>query len=319
MPKKTKSLVQTRLFNDVYTMDFPAVIANLGPPRSGKTNFNQYFAQQMGHNFHWSLVICGSDSIVNDYYFINPEDKYPEYKREYIANLIKHQSSKKAKENNEHACLYLDDVMGVMNMTDPPVKALFSKYRHYRITIVLNMQYIRQNIPGIIKEATSYASIFRLSTKESKEAAYDAYGGRMDKDIFMDLIRDLPQYAFLFYDNYYGLNRIAGPKNTGGDTIDIDDNGNLISFKQEEPKNIAATDDDDNTMIDDNEDDPNPKKRKRYDSESLMMDPALRRKYKKEMQGSGYKNLQKGILPKEYRLVYIPGDEYIDFELKPNK
>ena len=55
----------------------------------------------------------------------------------------------------EHMVIIMDDLLSRINFTDPKMIELFTRHRHYNISIVVAAQNISKSIHPIIREQTS--------------------------------------------------------------------------------------------------------------------------------------------------------------------
>jgi hypothetical protein len=185
-------------FNQLYKLNGPFIMTSIGRPESGKTSFHTYCMYNMGHIFNEVYAICGSPSAGTDYYFIKKGNLSRTFNKKFIVSILAY-----AEDNpDKQFALFLDDLVGTVDMLDDVIKALVSKFRHYNMTLFFGLQSVRQGVPTLLKDATTYAVMFTQSTGISMNAVHEAFGEEIPKNIFFPLMRKMPKFCFLFYDNY---------------------------------------------------------------------------------------------------------------------
>ena len=90
-----------------------------------------------------------------------------------IRSLMQYQYNTKGK---NHVAVILDDILAVINFDDKLMIELFTRHRHYNMSIVISAQNITKTIHKIIRNMISIFVTFDLPSLESSDAVYKAFG-----------------------------------------------------------------------------------------------------------------------------------------------
>ena len=90
-----------------------------------------------------------------------------------IRSLMQYQYNTGGK---NHVAVILDDILAVINFDDKLMIELFTRHRHYNMSIVISAQNITKTIHKIIRNMISIFVTFDLPSLESSDAVYKAFG-----------------------------------------------------------------------------------------------------------------------------------------------
>ena len=90
-----------------------------------------------------------------------------------IRSLMQYQYNSGGK---HHVAVILDDILAVINFDDKLMIELFTRHRHYNMSIVISAQNITKTIHKIIRNMISIFVTFDLPSLESSDAVYKAFG-----------------------------------------------------------------------------------------------------------------------------------------------
>ena len=90
-----------------------------------------------------------------------------------IRSLMQYQYNSGGK---HHIAVILDDILAVINFDDKLMIELFTRHRHYNMSIVISAQNITKTIHKIIRNMISIFVTFDLPSLESSDAVYKAFG-----------------------------------------------------------------------------------------------------------------------------------------------
>ena len=148
-------------------MDFDIIdgsIAIIAKRKSGKSVLTSYLLQMYHKLFNKIIIISGTESV-NQFYsklpFIDKKFIRGEWDESYINSLIKHlekinEGKTKGDKSMKHVLLVLDDIMSSFDThSSKAFKLLFTRGRHYGITVITIQQYITQ-IPPVCRNNCDY-------------------------------------------------------------------------------------------------------------------------------------------------------------------
>ena len=133
--------------------------------KSGKSFLARYFLDKHKNDFEKIILICPTEKI-NEFYkgLVNDKDVYDTVSEEWIKSLL-NKISNTEKDKRKNVLLICDDVGNEPFVKTPAFKNLFSKGRHYLISIMYLAQYLymlpaqcRSNIDYLICGQMNVAS-----------------------------------------------------------------------------------------------------------------------------------------------------------------
>ena len=132
---------------------------------SGKTFLTRYLLDQYKHDFDKIILVCPTEKI-NGFYkgLVNDKDVYETIDENWIKQLM-NKIANLPKEKHKPILLIFDDVGNEPFVGTTAFKNLFSRGRHYKISIIFISQYLymlpaqaRSNIGYLIVGQTNVAS-----------------------------------------------------------------------------------------------------------------------------------------------------------------
>ena len=147
------------------------------------------------HDFNCIILYSKTARYETEYDFINEDCKYDGDLDELITNILNYQ-----KKNLNNNLLFLLDDLDVTKKSDM-LSDLFTKSRHFRITILLSSQYVKTLVSSTIRSNFHYLFFNQLNF-ENLECIYKIVYIDIDKKSFFNFIYNIKEkYAFFFYDN----------------------------------------------------------------------------------------------------------------------
>ena len=124
-----------------------------------------------------------------------------DYTEDKIKKIMQTQKSRIQQGKKSRLLLILDDCLGSVNFKSDTLKELISNRRHYKISIVIGVQYIKA-LPPMMRIQTDYLMLYKLSSKESMRMI--GYMWLHDRPDYEDFINKntSPKYYALFVDTY---------------------------------------------------------------------------------------------------------------------
>lgn len=155
-------------------IDIPSVVLIAAPPGSGKSHLIRWILREkcLAGEFNHGLVITSTKNFSEDYDFLPSSWVKSEYRDSLIEKFIQIQE-----DNPEsQAFLVLDDVIGKATLKSKTFLNLITCFRHYRITILIAVQYINNHICATIKTCARYGIWFQHGDENSLKCIFQAFG-----------------------------------------------------------------------------------------------------------------------------------------------
>ena len=173
---------------------------------SGKSQLMRYIILKSKHYFKKIFVICPTEQI-NHFYqgLIKDENIFDAYNEQWVENLMK----RMAKENDgktdkeaSHVLLILDDCCSDTNFhQSKTLKQLFTKGRHYKISLMITSQY-PYHVPPICRVNCDYIAVGQLNTQGIEILTKEFLMGNITKKDFLKMYyNSTNNYKFLLINN----------------------------------------------------------------------------------------------------------------------
>ena len=156
----------------------PTAMLIFGPPKRGKS----YLLKQMFMNppidpetrkSAIQIMVIFTPTFKDWADVPNSKKCVRSWSRNNIKALMKYQMETNGK---NHAAVVIDDLLAVISYDDEVMVELFTRHRHYNMTIVISAQNITKTIHPIIRNMISIFVTFDLPSLESGKILYDAFG-----------------------------------------------------------------------------------------------------------------------------------------------
>ena len=188
---------------DLSKMQKYPVICLLGKRRSGKTwairdiVYNHFHKQR---KYKFVILVSPTARLNEDYAFIPDDFKFEEFSETLLMSLMKRQADllKKDKKSAIDTLLILDDVVNLADKSQAGIlSSLLVKSRHYRISIILSLQYMKaREFPPASRDNLDYIFVFPQNNKENIRNIVDQWlGGNKEKEEQgYRLVYEVPDY-----------------------------------------------------------------------------------------------------------------------------
>lgn len=162
-----------------------STVVFLGKRRSGKTTYAMYFSRFLEKYCGRFLVMCGTTDTLEEWVKGMPRLYVMMGNIEVLRKLIAYQSKKvaccrrqnKAIPKHVKVAVFLDDLgRNKEFMNHPVVRDLYNNGRHYGITVVSNLQYLKQ-LPAQNRDNIDYLGVLYVRNSKGVRDLYDEFGG----------------------------------------------------------------------------------------------------------------------------------------------
>ena len=190
-------------------MDFDIVnktVILCGKRCSGKSQLMRYIIMMSKHHFKKMFVICPTEQI-NHFYkgLIDEKNIFESFNEDWVQRLMKEMgkvNDGKKDKDASHIFLILDDCCSDTNFhQSKSLKQLFTKGRHYKITIAILCQY-PYNVPPICRVNCDYIAVGQLNTQGIEILTKEFLMGDITKKDFLKMYyNSTNDYKFLLINN----------------------------------------------------------------------------------------------------------------------
>ena len=152
-----------------------------GPPKRGKS----YLLKQMFNN---PPTVEGKPAIQSVVVFTPSRDDWADvpgaclrdYSPANLALLMKYQSQMESKGKAGHLVIILDDLLARIDFGSKLISELFTRHRHYNISVILAAQNISKYIHPIIRQQVKRFIMFDPPSLESCRVIHAAFGSNWE-------------------------------------------------------------------------------------------------------------------------------------------
>ena len=173
---------------------------------SGKSQLMRYIILKNIHLFKAKWLICPTEKI-NRFYgdIFKPEHVFESYSDGWVNKLLdKMAHENKGKSDNEasHVLLVLDDVCSDTDFHHSKTfKQIFTKGRHYKITLIITAQY-PYHIPPIARVNCDWFLCGQINTQGLEILCTEFIAGNISKQEFVKMYyKATNNYGFLLINN----------------------------------------------------------------------------------------------------------------------
>jgi hypothetical protein len=173
---------------------------------SGKSVLLKYIIQKNKHLFDAKFLICPTEKI-NKFYgdVFKPENVYETYSDNWVFALMDKMAKineGKNDKDSKHVLLVLDDVCSDTDFHHSKTfKQLFTKGRHYKISLIITAQY-PYHISPIARVNCDWFLCGQINTQGLEIICTEFIAGDIDKNSFIKMYyRATSNYGFLVINN----------------------------------------------------------------------------------------------------------------------
>jgi len=191
--------------------DYP-VIVNLSRRKGGKTFMTRHFVRDFfvkKKKIKNILVISETGLFNDDYLWLDKSRIVSSFNEDLIESILDRQ--KKLIENDRKGdnelLLILDDVINMSDSNRTNIKLLsrlFTLSRHFKISVILNTQYIKADVfPPICRDNSDVLICFIQNNKDNKKMISQTWLSIDDNDMGFELVDKIPDehHRVLVIDN----------------------------------------------------------------------------------------------------------------------
>ena len=173
---------------------------------SGKSQLMRYIILMSKHLFKKIFVICPTEQI-NHFYkgLVDEKNVFESYNEQWVEKLMKalaKENDGKRDKDASHILLILDDCCSDTNFhQSKTLKQLFTKGRHYKITIAILCQY-PYHVPPICRVNCDYICVGQLNTQGIEILTKEFLMGDISRKDFLKMYyNSTNDYKFLLINN----------------------------------------------------------------------------------------------------------------------
>ena len=173
---------------------------------SGKSRLLRYIVLMNKNKFDKIFIICPTEPLNSFYKGIVPDENiFDEYSDKWMEAFFKRTSEENSKlddKNKKNVLIVLDDICSDVSMhTCKPIKKIFTRGRHSRISIIITAQYL-YHISPIQRNNCDFLLVGQLNKQGLDILASEFLLGNITKQDFIKLYyNSTNDYKFLLINN----------------------------------------------------------------------------------------------------------------------
>jgi len=191
--------------------DYP-VIVNLSRRKGGKTFMTRHIVREYfvkKKKIKNILVISETGLFNDDYLWIKKDRIVSSFNEELIESILDRQKKliENDKKGDNELLLILDDVVNMADSNRTNIKLLarlFTLSRHFKISVILNTQYIKADVfSPIMRDNCDLLICFIQNNKDNKKMISQSWLSIDDNDMGYELVDKIPNedHRVLIIDN----------------------------------------------------------------------------------------------------------------------
>lgn len=177
-----------------------------GKRNSGKSQLLRYIVSEEKDKYHQIYLFCPTEKI-NSFYegIIKPENIFNEYDENWTNTLMDKLSKINGnvkQEDAKHVLLILDDCCSDTNFRQSPsFKILCTRGRHFKLSLIITSQYLRQLAP-VSRSNADWILVSQMNSQSNKILADEFLHGTLTKKEFISMYyKATSNYGFLVINN----------------------------------------------------------------------------------------------------------------------
>jgi adenylate kinase family enzyme len=186
-------------------IDVPSVSLLVGKPGSGKSTLLRQIIYNLALNksIDYMYIFCETsfNKETNKYDFLDERFICNNYNVNTVKKVIWKQKEEIENGSNKNLLIVFDDVAGI-DFKSKFWQKVISNYRHYRLTLLFAIQYIKSILPPIFRTCSRYAMIYFTDDTDSLEAIKKTYmmNFKKNQDVYDYISKNTGDYKFIFID-----------------------------------------------------------------------------------------------------------------------
>jgi len=211
----------------------PFAIGCIAKRESGKSYLTKYLVKYWTEQKQFDKVfaITNTNSVNNEYDYLPEGNIFNRFEEKIISNLMELQRQAinqfgKDSKKIQRVLLILDDVIGSLPPRNKILEELYSQGRHYKISLILNIQISKNELDPTIRSNLDYF-IIGYNGKRTFSNLYDEVDFPGNEQEFIRFLSDnTTDHNFVVY-----INKIIQEKDPRARYKIIKATGNLDNFK----------------------------------------------------------------------------------------
>lgn len=183
----------------------PFILLIVGKPGQGKSHLIKYLCYDLTQtNKVDTIYLFGGSTFTGAYDYL-PNSKIGKYNDNNLKKIVCWQLDRIKTGKVKDILIIFDDVMNLTNEFKKDLfRKLISEFRHYRISFIFSVQYMK-GVNPVFRECTTHCVLFKTNNKLSLDAIYENFmqeksGSKEVKSFIDSKLKE--KHQFLFIDNY---------------------------------------------------------------------------------------------------------------------
>jgi len=202
-----------------FKFNIPFAMFSVAKRETGKSYLTKYCVKNWmaEKKFDRVFVMTNTGEVNEEYNYLPKQDVIPRYNEAFIRKLMQLQKTavaKYGKDSNkiQNVLLILDDVIGSLPAGDETMRELISQGRHYKISLIMNIQISKRELDPTMRANADYFMI-GYNGKQVFANLYDELDFPGNKTEFVRfMMNNTTHHNFVIYVNSVKMLKTADPK-----------------------------------------------------------------------------------------------------------
>lgn len=150
-----------------------AIVTLYGPPGAGKSQaMARILFDKLADKSIDEVLVIDPNEWNGTWSFLPRKAVKPMWTEALAKKILARQSRK----DRKHLAIVLEDQLGVFNWNSPATIQLFTRKRHYNVSLYISAQYAPL-VPTYVREIADNIGIFKQRIQHARESMWKAFGG----------------------------------------------------------------------------------------------------------------------------------------------
>ena len=188
-----------------FNFKFPFLMASIAKRGSGKSFLTKYLVHHWIENKDIDdvMVFTNTNEVNNEYDYLKKKFIFNRYDEKTMKKIIETQKQQiiKHPKKTKNILVIMDDVIGSLDSYSPTVRELITQGRHYKISLILNIQISKREFSTDFRKNADYFLI-GYNGKDTFKSLYEEFEFSGTLPQFIKFMHEnTTDYNFVLYTN----------------------------------------------------------------------------------------------------------------------
>jgi GTPase SAR1 family protein len=191
--------------NEEFQFKFPFLLASIAKRGSGKSFLTKYLVHHWIENGDIDEVMAftNTNELNKEYDYLKKKFILNRYDEKTMKNIMETQKKQIIKDSKKvkNLLVIMDDVIGSLDSYSPTVRELITQGRHYKISLILNIQISKREFSTDFRKNADYFLI-GYNGKNTFKQLFEEFEFKGKLNEFVDFMhKNTTDYNFVLYIN----------------------------------------------------------------------------------------------------------------------